>query len=258
MKGAIAGDVIGSYYEEFPVKSEDFELLNEVSTFTDGTVLSIATADALLHGIPYVEAYRKWGNRYPEAGFGVRFRHWLANEQAKPFYSLGNGAAMRVSPIAMALDELQAVEKEAEKCALVTHTHPEAVKGAKAVAAAIFMAKTDTPKPQIKSYLEVTYGYKLEQDFDELRREHSYNVSAPGSVPPALIAFFIADDFEDAIRKAISLGGDSDTQANIAAAVAYAFYKKIPKDLMNAVEERLPLPMQGIMNHFNQFYNIRY
>lgn len=258
MKGALAGDIIGSFYEEFPVKRETFDLLNEVSTFTDGAVLTVATADALLNNFPYAEAYRKWGNRYPQAGYGIRFRHWLSNKEAGPYPSWGNGAAMRVAPIAMALETLQAVEEEAEKSALATHSHPEGIKGAKAVAAAIYMARIDEPKPAIRAYLEAVYGYDLEQSFKGVRNHHRFDVSAPGSIPPALLAFFSSDNFEDAVRRAVSLGGDSNAQANISGAVAHAFYKHIPKAVMQEIEERLPANMLTILNNFNERYNIRY
>lgn len=265
MIGAIIGDIIGSVYEAAPIKTEHFPLFSENSVFTDDTVLTIATADALLNDGNYGMHYRKWGRKYPNAGFGAGFYTWLFDEGATtgqseeippPYNSWGNGGAMRVSPVSFAFKTLREVEIEAEKSAKVTHSHPEGIKGAKAVAATVSLVNQGTSLDHIQNYLEVRFGYDLGKSLEEVRIEHSFDVSAAGSVPPALIAFFASENFTDAIRKAVSLGGDADTQAAIAGAIAHAHYKEIPENISCSWKAYLPDEMLEVIDRFCEQFKI--
>lgn len=256
MLGAIIGDIVGSVYERAPIKKENFLLFSFQSRYTDDTVLTVAVADAILHGNSYQESILYWGRKYPYAGYGQKFYQWLHSENPQPYESWGNGAAMRVSPVGFAFDTLEEVLEEAKKSAEISHNHPEGIKGAQAVAAAIWLARHQNTKIHIKDFLESTFGYNLSEPFEEIRKNYSFDVSAQGSVPQAIVAFFASLSMEDAIRKAVSLGGDSDTQACIAGGIAQAFFKDIPKRLISEVVDYLPKDMRRIINHFNQKYNI--
>lgn len=236
MLGAIIGDIIGSVYEfdSNNIKTKDFvffESHNEMEcTFTDDTVMTIAVAEALMQGGKeenFVSAMRKYGYLYPYAGYGGMFRGWLRSDNPKPYKSYGNGSAMRVSPVAWYFDTLEEVEKYAEISAAVTHNHPEGIKGAKATAAAIFLARTTHSKNCIKTYIETKYGYDLNRTLDSIRPLYRMEESCQKTVPEAIIAFLESSDFEDAIRNAISIGGDSDTVAAITGSIAEAYYGAI-------------------------------
>jgi ADP-ribosylglycohydrolase len=237
MLGAIAGDIIGSVYEGNNIKTKDFPLFNKKCHFTDDTVLTIAVADVilnagkLLHNQKYIEKFKWYFRRYPHAGYGGSFRNWAKSNNIEPYNSWGNGAAMRVSPIGFAFNDLKTVLQEAQRSAEVTHNHPEGIKGAQATAAAIFLARAGKDKASIKSYIQHTFGYNLEPTLDEIRPTYKFDVSCQGSVPQAIIAFLAATDFEDAIRNAISIGGDSDTIACITGGIAQAFFGGVPKEI---------------------------
>lgn len=231
MLGAIAGDIIGSRFEHAAIKSKQFDLFNRQSTFTDDTVQTIAVADSLLHKISYKEKLREYFHFYPDAGYGGRFRRWARSPRPVPYCSYGNGSAMRVSPIGWFFNSLDQVLEEAMHCAEITHNHPEGVRGAKATASAIFIARHGASKGKIKSYLEDAFNYDLSSSIDEIRPGYQYDVSCQGSVPQAIIAFLESNDYEDAVRNAVSLGGDSDTQACIAGSIAEAYYGGVPDDL---------------------------
>jgi len=253
--GAIAGDVIGSCYEFNNIKHMDFELFKNDSEFTDDTVLTIATMDVLnkkSKNYGYKEAYHEFGIAYPTS-YGSSFKDWLydyENEQ-KPYNSYGNGSAMRVSPVAWAFDNLEAVLKEAERSAEVTHNHPEGIKGAQATAAAVYMARTGKSKEEIKSFISEKFCYNLNRTIDEIRPSYRFDVTCQGSVPEAIIAFLESTDFENAIRLAVSLGGDSDTIACIAGAISEAYYKKIPDYIATTVLKKLPLEFLEIIAKFS-------
>mgnify|MGYP001037330501 CR=1 FL=1 len=234
MKGAIIGDIIGSRFEWENLKSKDFELFHSTSKFTDDSVLTIAVASAILEQNSYQETIKSYALKYPEAGYGGRFKKWMQEVEGGPYNSWGNGSAMRVSPIAYAFKDLETVLSEAEKSAVVTHNHPEGVKGAQALAHAIFIALNGGSKDEIRAQISSLYGYDLSRTIDAIRPDYKFDVSCQGSVPEAIIAFLESTDFEDAIRIAISIGGDSDTIASMAGALAEAFYKKIP----DAIEEQ--------------------
>jgi len=245
MIGAIIGDIVGSVYEWDNIKSKDFPLFRKDCYFTDDTVMTLAVAEGLLHGgraEDFISAMKKYGRLYPDAGYGGRFGSWLMSEDSAPYNSWGNGSAMRVSPVAWAFDSLEEVEKYAQISAAVTHDHPEGIKGAQATAAGIFLARKGKSKAEIKEYIEHTYGYDLGRTLDEIRPVYRFNESCQETVPEAIIAFLESTDFEDAIRNAISLGGDSDTLAAITGSIAEAAYgvpEAIRQKALGFLDERL-------------------
>jgi ADP-ribosylglycohydrolase len=224
MLGAIAGDVIGSVHEYRGTKSTDFDLFTAGCRFTDDTVLTVAVADCLMNGREYVDAFHDYFLAYPNAGYGYRFFHWASSGSRGPYNSWGNGSAMRVAPVGHAFDSLDDVLAHAARSAEVTHNHPEGVKGAQATAAAVFMARNGETKSNMKSSLKHMFGYDLDRRLDDIRPTHVFDESCQGTVPLAVIAFLESADYEDAVRKAVSLGGDADTLACIAGAVAEAHY----------------------------------
>ncbi len=249
MLGAIAGDIIGSRFEHRPLTGDDFTLFSPDCRFTDDTVLTCATADALLHGIDYAVAYRSWYRRYPDAGYGMRFARWGGADDAGPYHSFGNGSAMRVSPVGWLCDDLPAVLAEAAKSAAVTHDHPEGIRGAQAVAAAVLLARKGEGKAGLRSFVETTFGYDLGRRLDEIRPDYGFDVTCQGSVPEALICFLEADSFEQAVRNAVLLGGDADTQAAIAGAVAEAFWG-LPDGIARRCRTYLTPDMQKLLAVF--------
>ena len=203
MLGALVGDIVGSVFERAPHKSKEFDFISEKSRFTDDSVLTLATADAILHGYGYMEVFKYWGRCYPNAGYGDKFFRWCLSDEKEQGESFGNGSAMRVSPVAWAFDTLDEVLAEAKKSAEPSHNHPEGIKGASAVAAAIFLARTGKSKDEIKEYVEKEFGYDLSRTVGKIRRGYKFDATCPGSVPEALIAFLDSDSFEDALRNAV-------------------------------------------------------
>lgn len=251
MLGAIAGDIVGSVYEFHPIKSEDFPLFGEESRFTDDTVMTVAVARAILEGGDYGSWMHLLGRRYPNAGYGGSFIRWLMADDPKPYGSWGNGSAMRVSPVGLAFDSQERVLTEAFRSAVVTHDHPEGIKGAQAVALAVYLARTGAGKTDIRRELESRFGYDLERTLAEIRPAYHFDVSCQGSVPEAIIAFLESSDYEDAVRKAVSLGGDSDTQACITGGIAAAFYGGVPEDIASRVRSLLPEEFLTVIDHFS-------
>ena len=254
MIGAIAGDIIGSLYESFNIRTTEFPLFDYYSHFTDDTVLTVALADSILNGIDYGVLLKDYGRSYPNAGYGGTFFQWVHSPQTEPYYSWGNGSAMRVSPVGFAYDTLEEVLEQAKRSAEVTHNHPEGIKGAQAVAGAIFLARTGADKPAIKAFIEETFGYYLNIPIDTLRTIYQFDVSCQGSVPQALTAFLESTDYEDAVRKAISIGGDSDTIACMAGGVAQAYYGGVPEAIQEEVYARLDEPLAEIVREFTERY----
>ncbi len=250
MLGAIAGDIFGAAFEGHPLKKEDFDLFGEPRYFTDDTILTAATADALMGNGDYESAYRNWGRRYPHRGYGGMFHKWLGNPGRGPYNSFGNGSAMRVSPIGWVFDTLDEVLAEAERSAEVTHNHPEGIKGAQATAAAVHLARIGATKDEIRTEISGRFGYNLDRTIAAIRPDYRFEVTCQRSVPEALIAFLEADDFEHAIRLAISLGGDADTQAAIAGSVAEAFFGGVPERVEAEIETVLDPPLLGIVSKF--------
>ncbi len=221
MLGAIVGDIVGSVYEFDNHKSKDFPLFREDSKFTDDTILTIATADALMDGMDFAARYRTYGRKYPSS-YGIRFYDWLDEDAAGPYDSFGNGSAMRVSPVAWFEDTESRVMELAKRSAEVTHNHPEGIKGAQATAMAILWSRQGVRRKRIRQNIEEQFDYDLSISVDELRETYEYNETCQRTVPEAICCFLEADGFEDAIRNAISIGGDSDTLAAITGSVAEA------------------------------------
>jgi ADP-ribosylglycohydrolase len=252
--GAIAGDVIGSVYEWRATKREDFPLFGDSSRFTDDTVLTAATADAILSDAPYAKKYREWCRAYPGRGYGETFQRWGASDDPGPYGSFGNGSAMRVGPVGWAFDGLAAVLGEARRSAEATHDHPEGVKGAQAVAAGVYLARNGASKDDLRAYIGGTFGYDLDRTLEEIRPGYRFDVTCQGSVPEALIALLESEGFEDAVRKAVSLGGDADTQAAIAGAVAEALYGGVPEEIEREVLRRLDARLLSVTEAFDKRY----
>lgn len=256
MIGAIAGDVIGSVHEGSRPKPKDFPLFVPESRFTDDTVLAVAVASAIRLDLDYAESLRRWGRRYPGAGYGGWFRHWLFQDEAGPYSSFGNGAAMRVPAVGWAFDDLETVLREARKSAEVTHNHPEGIKGAQAIAAAVLLARTGHTKVRIRGLLEERFGYDCSVRLDDLRRRGGFDVTCQGTVPAAAAAFLESTSYEDAVRNAVSLGGDADTLACVAGAVAEAFYGGVPADIQQEVWRRLDPPLREEVSAFAARYGV--
>jgi ADP-ribosylglycohydrolase len=254
MLGAIAGDIIGSVYEGRPIKTMEFPLFQSHSRFTDDTVLTVAVAGAILEKKEYGATLRAFGRRYPNAGYGGAFFNWLFDPESGPYNSWGNGAAMRVSPVGLAFGSVEEVLREAKNTAAVSHNHPEGIKGAQATALAVFLSRTGADKQQIKSETTTRFGYDLSRTLDEIRPQYSFDISCQGTVPEAITAFLESEDYEDAVRKAVSLGGDSDTLACITGGIAHAFYKEIPPEIVAEARGRLPEEFLNIIDRFSAAY----
>ena len=248
--GAIAGDIIGSVYEFNPNKSVNFPLFTEYSRFTDDTVMTVANADWLLTNDSLLGIMQEYGNRYRAAGYGFMFGEWLTSDNPRPYNSYGNGSAMRVSPVGWAFDTLEETLEKAKESAAITHNHPEGIKGAQAVAACIYLARTGESKEEIKAYIETTFGYDLSKTCEEIRPTYSFSGSCQGTVPASIIAFLDSTDFEHAIRLAISLGGDADTMGAITGSIAEAYYQEIPEVIKKEVIKRLPEEFINVMERF--------
>jgi ADP-ribosylglycohydrolase len=252
MLGAIAGDVIGSVHEGSGTKTRDFLLFVEDSRFTDDTVLTVAVAERLLRGGSYVDLYHDYFHAYPLAGYGGSFIRWAGYRRRDPYNSWGNGSAMRVSPVGFACGTLEEVLVQARESAEVTHNHPEGVRGAQATAAAVFLARSGYTKADIKAHIEREFGYNLSERLDAIRERYSFDVSCQGSVPQSIIAFLEADGFEDAVRNAISLGGDADTMACIAGGIAEAFFGSVPDEIASRTLDALDERLRGVVNEFRE------
>jgi ADP-ribosylglycohydrolase len=250
MLGAISGDIIGSRFEARPTKSKDFELFTPKSRFTDDSVLTIALADSLLHNVPYSQNVKAFFARYPHAGYGGTFALWAASEHTEPYYSFGNGSAMRVSPVGWFYNHQEAVLDQARASAAVTHDHPEGIKGAQAVALGIFLARQGQDKSEIKAQIQNHCAYNLDIPLDQIRPSYSFDVTCQGSVPQAIRAFLESTDFEDAVRNAVSLGGDSDTQACMAGALAEAFYRGVPQEIAEKSLQKLDEFLRSLVYSF--------
>ncbi|MFP4446395.1 MAG: ADP-ribosylglycohydrolase family protein [Desulfosudaceae bacterium] len=256
MIGAIAGDIIGSVYENRPIKTKDFPLFDENCRFTDDTVLTLAVAYAIIEGRSYQESIRAIGRGYLSAGYGGTFLRWLVTEHPRPYESWGNGSAMRVSPVGLAFSTEEEVLAEAEKSAAITHNHPEGIKGAQATALAVFMARSGQDKADIRSRIQEQFGYNLERTVDQIRPGYRFDISCQGTVPEAMISFLDADSYEDAVRNAVSLGGDSDTLACIAGGIAGAYYRQVPESVVARVRALLPPDLLAILDHFTRAFPV--
>jgi len=217
-------------------------------------VLTVALADSLLHGTPFVDLQKRYYRNYPHAGYGGMFHRWARAEDSQPYNSWGNGSAMRVSPVGFAFGTLDEVLEQAKRSAEVTHDHPEGIKGAQAVASAVFLARTGQTKEQVKNYVETTFGYDLDTPLDEIRPRYEFEVSCQKSVPQAIRAFLESRDYESAVRLAISLGGDSDTLACMAGGIAQAFFGAVPETIAHRVYEVLDDPLREMTRKFTETF----
>jgi len=262
MYGAILGDIIGSPFEfDRGKKTKDFELFTTGCNFTDDTVMTVAITEALIKvGADATEdkikevvtvAMREWGSRYPYAGYGGRFIYWLIADNPRPYNSYGNGSAMRVSAVGWLYPTLDRVREVARYTAEVTHNHPEGIKGAEATTSCIFMARHGANKEQIKKYISKEFGYNLNRMIDEIRPTFHMDVSCQGTVPEAIISFLEAEDYEDTVRNAVSLGGDTDTLAAIAGSIAEAYYD-MPAVLRSECRNRVSSAILEIMELFDK------
>lgn len=252
--GTIAGDIIGAPYElkGTRIKHLDFQLFVNTPTFTDDTVLSLAIAQWIISdGLDLKDIVLSICRNYMHVGYGHSFKGWLRSEKPKPYQSFGNGSAMRVSSIGTFASNINSALNLAERSAIITHNHIEGIKGAQAVTIAIHLAYNGFPKNFIKEYIQNKFKYNLSRSIEEIRKTYSFDSSCQGSVPEAIIAFIESHSVEHAIRLAISLGGDADTQASIAGAIAAAYYKEIPTNILNRITDCLTYDLYKILDDFN-------
>ena len=252
MKGAIIGDIVGSRLERSGPKTIDFDLFTTDCRFTDDSVLTVAVADAILDQRDYGEAIKAYALAYPDAGYGGTFRKWMRDELEEEYRSWGNGSAMRVSPVGWLFNDLDTVLRKAEASALPTHGHPEGVKGAQSVASAIFLARQGGRKEDIRRYIQETFGYNLRRTVEDIRPDYTFDVSCQGSVPEAIVAFLDSRDLVHAVRLAVSLGGDTDTQAAIAGSIAEAFYGGVDPALEEVMNAFLPAEFIDVIGRFER------
>lgn len=259
MLGSIIGDIVGSRFEFKPTKSRQFKLFTKDSRFTDDTVLTMATLDAIVNKKSYGECYYTWGNLYPGHGYGGKFREWLSVpfEYTHPYNSYGNGSAMRISPIGYIYNTVEEVLAEATNSAIVTHNHPEGIKGAQAAALCVFLARTGSSKQEIKKNIEDLFGYNLNRKYISIKRKYKFDVSCQGSVPESIICFLESKNYEDCIRKAVSLGGDADTIAAIAGGIAEAYYGVIPLYMIRQARKILPDSIWSRVIKYGLDYHIK-
>jgi ADP-ribosyl-[dinitrogen reductase] hydrolase len=257
MIGAIIGDIIGSVYEHNNVKTTDFQLFSKYSEFTDDTVTTIAVADWLINAGRLEPIMLHYGRQNLGSGYGSSFLRWLRSDNPQPYNSFGNGSAMRVCPVGYIDDTIAKVRDKAMQSAIITHNHPEGIKGAEATAACVFLARNEKSKNYIRDYIKQEFHYNLERTCDDIRLNYSFDVTCQGSVPQAIIAFLESTDYESAIRLAVSLGGDSDTIACITGGIAEAYYKEIPRNIVNEALSRLPQNFIQLIKMFYQNFNIQ-
>jgi ADP-ribosylglycohydrolase len=251
--GAIAGDIIGSVHEFAATKTKDFPLFGPESRFTDDTVLTVAMAEWILTGADLVDLLHDYTASFPGRGYGLMYGRWASNRWRKPYHSFGNGSAMRVSPIGFAFETLEEVLQWAERSAAVTHNHPEGIRGAQATAAAVFWARQLRDKEEIRRRLAERFGYDLGFTLDAIRPTYRFNETCQDTVPQALVAFLESSGYEDAIRSAVSLGGDADTLACITGGMAEAYYgvpESISRHCFDVLDDRLATVVQRFRERF--------
>ncbi|MBD5171675.1 MAG: DUF1810 family protein [Bacteroidales bacterium] len=249
--GAICGDIIGSWYEFCSTKRLDLDLFTDQSRFTDDTVCSIAVADSLMNGNDFVGKLKYWCRKYPKAGYGGNFNWWFRQDNPQPYNSWGNGSAMRVSAVGAFAKSTEETLALAEESAIVSHTHPQAIKGAQATALAIYLALNGSSKREIKVQIENRFGYDLNRKYADIQPRYTFDVSCQGSVPEAIIAFLESYDYESAVRLAVAYGGDADTQAAITGGIAAAYYGEIPDYILKECLSRLPRDIKELIAKLN-------
>lgn len=262
MLGSIIGDIVGSVYEFANIKTKEFPLFNDRGSYTDDSILSVATADWLLHGGDIAKFYSDYAvrNPFPMGGYGSSFQLWVVRSQRqndyRPYNSCGNGSAMRVGPVGWAFDTKEQTLDMARQSAACTHNHPDGIKGAQTAALCIFMARNGASKEEMREAIEHEIGYDLNFTCDEIRPTYCWGSTCEKSVPQAVVAFLDGTDFEDCIRNAVSIGGDSDTIACITGSIAEAFYG-IPADIRERAETYLPKQMLATVHEFETRFGAR-
>ena len=260
MIGAIIGDIVGSRFEfDRGDKSKDFELLTRENCFTDDTVMTVAVAEALMEAGRYageaevkaalIRSMKKWGQKYPDAGYGARFIKWVLSDDPEPYGSYGNGSAMRVSPAGFYYDTIERTREVARWTAEVTHNHPEGVKGSEATAAAIFLARKGAEKELIEMYLMKEFGYNLSRCLDEIRPTYHHVENCIDTMPEAFECFLESESYEDCLRNVMYIGGDTDTLCAISGAIAEAFWE-IPWSIIEAAVPYLPDDIMEVVRRF--------
>jgi ADP-ribosylglycohydrolase len=250
MLGAIIGDIIGSVHEGMGTKTKDFPLFVPQSIFTDDSVLTVAVADWILTGKDLTDILHAYYCRYPSRGYGGMFHDWAGKKRRRPYNSFGNGSAMRVSPIGFAFERVEDVLLWAERSSAVTHNHPEGIRGAQATAVAVFYARHVRDRNEIRQIIESMFGYDLSITLDQIRPDYCFDVTCQGTVLPAIIAFLESTSYEDAIRNAVSLGGDADTLACITGGIAEAYYGGVPQDFAIRAKQLLDPELTDVIHRF--------
>lgn len=263
MYGAIIGDIIGSRFEfDRGNKSREFKLFTRESDFTDDTVMTTAVAEALMDAGPdadektikgaVIRSMKKWGKKYPYAGYGARFIHWVLTDDPEPYGSYGNGSGMRVSSVGWLYDSLERTREVARWTAEVSHNHPEGIKGAESVAAAIYLARTGASKDEISDYIEEEFGYDLSRTLDDIRPTYKHVEDCMRTMPEAFECFLEAESYEDCIRNVMYIGGDTDTLGAIAGAIAEAMWG-VPEDIIVQAKEFLPGDISEVTDRFAKY-----
>lgn len=261
MIGAIIGDIVGSRFEfDQGDKSREFELFNRRNCFTDDTVMTIAVAEALMDvgkdageeevKAALIKSMKKWGQKYPNAGYGARFIRWVLSEDPKPYGSYGNGSGMRVSSVGWMYDTIERTREVARWTAEVTHNHPEGVKGAEATAAAIFMARTMASFEEIAAYITKEFGYDLSRTLDQIRPKYHHVEDCMHTMPEAYECFLESESYESCLRNVMYIGGDTDTLGAISGAIAEAFWG-IPVSIIVKADEYLTDDIRAVIARFN-------
>lgn len=256
MLGAIAGDVIGSVHEYIRTKTKNFPLFVRHSNFTDDSVLTVAVADWILTGGDLIDIFHDYVHTYPGRGYGSMFGDWAMKRSRTPYNSYGNGSAMRVSAVGFAFETMEDVLAYAARSAAVTHDHEHGILGAQATAAAVFLARKYRDKDRLRDYITKEFPYDLNRRLDEIRPEYTFNETCYRTVPEALISFLESTSYEDAIRNAISLGGDADTLACITGGVAEAYYGAVPPEIADRVTALLDDKMTSVLERFRDRFHL--
>jgi len=258
MIGAIIGDIVGSPYEGRRMKFSDYDfpLFNEKSTFTDDTILTIATAKAILENISYKDAYLELGRKYCDKGYGSAFQIWLNSKDPQPYNSWGNGSAMRVSPVGFLFNDPEKILIEAEKSASVTHDHIEGIMGAQSIALAIYHARNGVNKKEIQKIISEKFGYEFIKNVAFYKANWKFDTTCKRTIPQAMTAFFESDDYESCIRYSVLMGGDTDTIACIAGSLAEAYYKYIPEEISKEALSRVPDEFLSVIKNFHKIMKV--
>lgn len=266
MLGAVYGDIIGSWYESYATKDYNFPFHSK-SEFTDDTVMTTAVCKAILEnnskitrtqiksrGYEYAVRYKQYYSYFPYAGYGMMFAKWAENHSMRIQKSYGNGGAMRAIPIGYAYNSEEQILLQAKASCYYTHNCKEAIHGTQAVAMAVFMARNGETKNSIREYLTKKFRYDLDYTIEDIKPDYSFDSSTNYSIPPSIVAFFDSNDYESAVRNAVSLGGDADTMACIAGGIAEAFYKEIPENIRNFCSSRIDMTLKKVLNEFSEIY----